>query len=61
MLHIGSKRVVARADIIAILPAEGEQGVKSRVIMSDGRVMTSPIAAATLKKRLRDNLYPGRP
>ena len=58
MLHIGDNRVVAREDIIVILPENSTDGWKSRILLGDGQVLHSSIASATLKRRLDGGLLP---
>ena len=52
MLHIGDNKIVSRKNIVAILPQKAPH-VGALLFLADGRVLTTPIAAATLRKRLR--------
>lgn len=54
MLHIGDNKTVSRRDIVIIMPVKAEEGTKSTLLLADGKVVYSNIAATTLQKRLEE-------
>lgn len=51
-LHIGENQTVLQTEIIAIVPITVNGKEQSSIIMTDGTIVSSPLSARTLQRRL---------
>jgi len=51
MLYFDDVRIDSK-DIVAVLPVKDSESAKAAVLLADGRVVSTLVAASTLKKRL---------
>lgn len=51
MLSIGTRKI-PKQDIVAALPAKGEKGSKSILLLATGETIQTHLSASTLKKHL---------